>query len=278
MLSSFLTRVAAESSPPVHIAPGGIIEIGGWTITNSMLYAWVCSLFLLALFIFVAKRITMRPKGGITQVVEIGTDFITDTIENSTGSRRLALKYAPFFVTVFFFIAAINLLGLLPGVGEAFTYQEQPVFRAFTADLNGTLAVATISMIMIQYYAIRESGFGRHLRHYFSGNLKNPLTYLAGVYEVLNELIRVFSLALRLFLNIAIGEIIIAVFAYLGKFAAPLTALPFLILELGVCVLQAYIFVMLSITYLSLAVKHGEEHEAEDNVSTEALAAEGKSA
>src|SRR6185436_3479802 len=92
----------------------------------------------------------------------------------------------------------------------------------------------------------------------------NPLTYLAGVYEVLNEVIRIGSLALRLFLNIAIGEIIISVFSYLGKFAAPLTALPFLCLEIGVCILQAYIFVMLSITYLSLAVKHGEENEVED--------------
>jgi F-type H+-transporting ATPase subunit a len=279
VLSSFLSRVAAESSPSVHIAPGGITEIGNFTITNSMIYAWVSSLVLIILFIFVARRITMRPKGGFTQIAELGTEFITGTLENSLGSRRLALKYAPFFVTVFFFIAGCNLLGLLPGVGDAFTYNDTPLLRAFTADLNGTLAVAVIAMVMIQYYAIRESGFTKHLRHYFSGNLKNPVTYLAGVYEVLNELIRVFSLALRLFLNIAIGEIIIAVFAYLGKFAAPLTALPFLVLELGVCVLQAYIFVMLSITYLSLAIKHGEEHEVEDSEQTPTkLVAEGKGA
>lgn len=282
MFSGLLTVFASEaesSGPAVHIAPGEVLTFHGWTITNSMLYAWICSLFLLVLFIFIAKRITMRPKGGFTQIVELGTDFVTGTLENGLGSRRLAVKYAPFFVTVFFFIAGTNLLGLLPGVGEAITVNETPVLRAFTADLNGTLAIAVISMIMIQYYAIRESGFVKHLRHYFAGSLKNPLTYLAGVYEVFNELIRVFSLALRLFLNIAIGEIIIAVFAYLGKFAAPLTALPFLVLELGVCVLQAYIFVMLSITYLSLAIKHGEEHEAEDNADTPAnLTAEVKGA
>ena len=196
------------------------------------------------------------------------------------GDRELALKYAPFFVTIFFFIAFSNLFGLLPGVGEALTVHGGiPVFRAFTADLNGTLAIATISMVMIQYYAIKESGFVRHLRHYFAGNLKNPLTYLAGIYEVLNEFIRVGSLALRLFLNVAIGEIIISVFSYLGKFAAPLTALPFLLLELVVCILQAYIFVMLSITYLSLAIKHGEEHEDEDSaLDVEATSAVSKHA
>jgi F-type H+-transporting ATPase subunit a len=106
------------------------------------------------------------------------------------------------------------------------------------------------------------------LRHYFGGSLKNPLTYLAGVYEIFGEFIRLFSLALRLFLNIAIGEIIIAVFSFLGKVAAPITALPFVMLELGVAVLQAYIFVMLSITYLSLAVKHGEEAEEQDHEPT----------
>lgn len=256
---------AAESGPKVHIAPSELFEIGGFTITNSMVFAWLCGVIFIALFILIAKRMTMRPKGGFTQIVEIGADFVTDTIEKSMGNKQQALKYAPFFVTVFFFIAFSNLFGLLPGVGEALTYNGAPVFRPFTADLNATLAAATVSMIAIQYFAIKESGFIKHLRHYFSGNLKNPLTYLAGVYEVLNELIRVFSLALRLFLNIAIGEIIIAVFAYLGKFAAPLTALPFLILEIGVCILQAYIFVMLSITYLSLAIKHGEEHEQEDS-------------
>ncbi|MGZ6004675.1 MAG: F0F1 ATP synthase subunit A [Candidatus Saccharimonadales bacterium] len=266
---SVFTRFA-ESAPTVHIAPGGLFTIHGYTITNSILYAWVTSVFLLIVFSLIARRVTMRPKGGMTQIVEIGTDFVTGTLENSLGDRQMALKYAPFFVTVFFFIAFTNLLGLLPGVGEALTYHGTPVFRAFTADLNGTLAAAALSMIVIQYFAIRESGLVRHLRHYFSGNLKNPLTYLAGIYEVLNEFIRVGSLALRLFLNIAIGEIIISVFSFLGKFAAPLTALPFVILELGVCVLQAYIFVMLSVTYLSLAVKHGEEHESEDSLPAQA--------
>ena len=265
MLSSALPRLFADSAPVVHIAPGGLFIVHGVTITNSMLYTWICSVLFIILFTIIGRRATLRPKGGFTQVVEIGTDFVTNTLENSLGDRRLAIKYAPFFVTVFFFIMFSNLFGLLPGVGEAFTYHGTPIFRAFTADLNGTLAAATISMIMIQYFAIRESGLVKHLRHYFSGSLKNPLTYLGGVYEVLNEVIRIGSLALRLFLNIAIGEVIISVFAFLGKFAAPLTALPFILLELGVCALQAYIFVMLSITYLSLAIKHGGEHEAEDS-------------
>lgn len=262
MMTSLLTRFASESAksgPAVHIAPGEVFVIGGVSITNSMLFAWICSVIIIVVLFFVARRMTMRPKGGFTQIVEIGTDFITGVVENSLGDRAKALKYTPFFVTLFFFIALTNIMGLLPGVGEAVTVGETPLFRAFTADLNGTLAAALLSMGMIQYYAVQESGFVKHLRHYFAGKLWNPLTYVVGIYEVLNEFIRVFSLALRLFLNVAIGEIIIAVFSYLGKAAAPLTAFAFLTLELGVALLQAYIFVMLSVTYLALAITHGHD-------------------
>jgi len=266
MLNSLINIFSAsEAGPTVHIAPGELFEIHGYAITNSIVFSWVCGLVIIAILAGVARRMTIRPKGGITQVVEIGSDFITGLLENSLGDRDKALKYSPYFVSIFFFIAITNIMGLLPGVGEAFTLNETPVFRAFTADLNGTLAAAVISMIMIQTFAIRESGFIKHLRHYFVGKLWNPLTYLIGFYELFGELIRVGSLALRLFLNVAIGEVIISVFSYLGKFAAPLTSFPFVFLEIGVALLQAYIFVMLSVTYLSLAIKHGhdDDHELE---------------
>ena len=245
----------------VHIAPSGLFDIRGYTITNSILFAWICSAIIIIALAIIARRMTLRPKAGLTQFVELGADFVVNMLQGSLGSRQKAIKYAPYFASIFFFIALSNIFGLLPGVGEALTYHGTPVFRAFTADLNGTLATAAISMVMVQYFAIRESGLIPHLRHYFAGRLWNPLTYLIGFYEVFNEVIRVGSLALRLFLNIAIGEIIISVFSYLGKFAAPITAFPFLLLELGVAFLQAYIFVMLSVTYLSLAMKHGHDED-----------------
>jgi F-type H+-transporting ATPase subunit a len=263
MISNLLRFAAEESGPAVHIAPGDVLVINGFTITNSMLYSWICAVIIFIVLTVVAKRMTIKPKKGFIQLVEIGSEFIISVLQGSLGSRAKAIKYAPYFVTIFFFIALTNIMGLLPGVGEAVTADGNPLLRAFTADLNGTLAVAVVAMFYIQYFAMKESGFINHLRHYFAGKLWNPLTYVIGFYEILNELIRVFSLALRLFLNVAIGEIIIAVFTYLGKIAGPVTALPFLVLELGVALLQAYIFVMLSVTYLSLAMHHGHEEDEE---------------
>lgn len=274
MIINLLEKFAApDAGPPVHIAPGGLFELSGIVITNSMLFGWITSIFLFILFSTIAYRMTIRPRGGFTQIVEIGTDFITNVVRGSLNDDAKALKYAPYFVTMFFFIAISNIMGLLPGVGEAITHQGTPVFRAFTADLNGTLAAAVISMTLIQYFAIRESGFIGHMRHYFAGKLWNPLTYVIGFYEVFNELIRVFSLALRLFLSIAVGEIIISVFSYLGKSAAPLTSFPFLFLELCVALLQAYIFVVLSVTYLALAISHGHDESDELEATAERMGA-----
>ncbi len=249
--------------PIIHITPLKVLTVGGVELTNSMLYGVVCSLLILVLLISVARRMTVFPKGGITQLIEVGTDFITDTLKSALDSEEKAIKYAPYFVSIFFFILFSNWLGLLPGVGEPFQIHGEPLTRPFTADLNGTLAAAIITWLLVQYFAIRESGILRHLRHYFNGSFKNPITLLLGIFEMFSDLTRIASLALRLFLNVAIGEIIIAVFSALGGIAAPITALPFTILELLVGALQAYIFVMLSIMYLAVAVKHGE-HDAHE--------------
>lgn len=264
MLNNILSRFAIE--PLIHITPLTVFTIRGYAVTNSMLYGLVCAMLIIIVLITVARRMTLRPKGGITQIVEVGTDFITDLLKSSLDSEEKAVKYAPYFVSIFFFILFTNWLGLLPIVGEAFRSHNEPLLRPFTADLNGTLAAAIITWLLVQYFAIRESGIARHMRHYFNGSLKNPLTLLLGIFEIFSDFTRIASLALRLFLNVAIGEIIITVFSTLGGVIGPLTALPFTVLELLVGALQAYIFVMLSIMYLAVAVKHGE-HESHDTPS-----------
>lgn len=264
MFNIFAVSDAAEKAGPViHISPAEVLSIGGFSITNSILYGWIASFIIIVLMTLAARKIKIMPGRGPLQFVEIGVDFIINLVSNSLGSREKGLKYGPYFVTIFFFVILNNWLGLVPGVGEAVTVNENPLFRPFTADLNGTLAAALVTMTLVQYIAIKESGWLKHIGHYFNGSLKNPATYLFGIFEIFTEFTRVISLALRLFLNVVIGEIVIAVFSYLGSAGAPLTALPFVMLELAVAGLQAYIFVMLSVTYLAVAMHHShdEEHE-----------------
>lgn len=261
---NFLNLFAATENdgPAIHITPGELFTIGDLSITNSMVYGVLSSVLILIVLIGVSRRMTIRPRRGLTQFIEIGTEFIISTIQNSMGSRKKAIKYAPFFVSAFFFVMFTNWLGMIPGGGESVTYDGNPIIRPFTADLNGTLSASLVMMVLVQYFAIRESGALKHLRHFFAGSLKNPATYLLGIFEIFSEFTKIFSLALRLFLNVAIGEAIIAIFAYLGGYVGFITTLPILLLELFVGALQAYIFTMLTIMYLSAAIHH--EHDAEE--------------
>ena len=261
---------AVAEGPTVHVAPGTVFEIGGVIITNSILYGWITITFMVLFFAWVARKVTIKPRGGVVQFVEAGVEFISNLVVNSFDDKSKGRKYVPFFVTLFFFLLINNWLGLLPGVGEAFRVGETPLLRAFTADLNGTLAAGIVTMIFVYVASIRETGgVLPYLRHFFIGSPWNPLYFVIGILEILTDLTRVLSLSLRLFLNVTIGEIVIAVFSYLGSIAAPVTALPFTMLEMFVGALQAYIFTVLSLMYLSIAANHGS-HTAEHADTEEA--------
>ena len=245
----------AESGPAVHIAPGAVVHIGGLTITNSILYGWISMLLMIIVLVTSARLVTVRPRRGLVQLIEIGVEFMERTVEAGFFDKARAHKYVPFFVTLFFFMLLNNWLGLMPGVGEALNVGGTPLLRPFTADLNGTLAAAVVTMLYVYTSSIREAGsVGRYLRHFFIGNPANPLYFAIGLLEMVTDLTRVLSLSLRLFLNVAVGEMIIAVFSYLGNAAAPLAAAPFTILELFVGALQAYIFATLGAMYVAIAV------------------------
>ncbi|HEX7633065.1 MAG TPA: F0F1 ATP synthase subunit A [Candidatus Saccharimonadales bacterium] len=268
MIAGLLQRFA-DDGPTVHVAPGEVFHIGGVTITNSILYGWIAALVIITLLVWVARRVTVKPQGGIIQFIEVGVDFISNLVENAFDDKKIGRKYVPYFVTIFFFIMLNNWLGLLPFVGEGIQSHDNPLLRPFTGDLNGTLAIGAFTMIFVYASSIRESGGPiKYLRHFFIGSPKNPLYFIIGVLEMFTDLTRVISLSLRLFLNVTIGEILIAVFAYLGHIAASVTALPFTLLEIFVGALQAYIFVILSTMYLAIAVNHASEH-AHDSDLTE---------
>jgi F-type H+-transporting ATPase subunit a len=262
VIGGLLSNFAADSGPSVHVAPAPVFELGGFIITNSILYGWICAVVLIVLFTFIARRVTVKPRGGFVQIVEVGVDFISNLVTNAFDDKKIGRKYVPFFVTLFFFILFNNWLGLLPIVGEGLQAPDgAPLFRPFTGDLNGTFAMGVMTMVLVYAASIKESGgLFKYLRHFFVGSPKNPLYFGIGLLEMFTDLTRVLSLSLRLFLNITIGEIVIAVFAYLGQVAAPVSALPFTLLEFLVAALQAYIFVILAVMYLAIAVNHSSAH------------------
>jgi F-type H+-transporting ATPase subunit a len=266
-LSSIFKLFASESGIHISLKAEPVTVIGPVTITNSILYGFICALFAMFVLVLLTRAIKLRPKKGVANnALEYIVEFIINMLQSPFGNREKAAKYTPVFGTFFLFIIFSNLMGLLPWVGSYVSSGTTPLFRPLSADLNGTIAMAVIAIVYIQYLSIREQGIKGHFKHYFSDKPWNPINFFIGLLEVLGELTRIMSLSLRLFLNTAVGEILIAVFASLvvSNSRTPLLVIPVFMFEVLVAGIQAYVFTILTATYLGLATQHadhGDTHE-----------------
>jgi F-type H+-transporting ATPase subunit a len=263
-----------ESGIHISLKAEPIVKLGPISITNSFLFGLVIAILAIITIVPLSKKIKFNKiNSKKANLLESILEFVISTIEGPLGSRNLAIKLMPYFATYLLFILLNNTLGLLPIVGTGLTYNGSPLFRAFTADLNGTIAMAAIGIIMVQYLSIKIQGGKNHFQHYFTDKPLNPINLFIGLLEVFGEFTRTISLSLRLFLNTAVGEILVAVFTSIivKSGHTPFVVLPILIFELLVAGIQSYIFTVLCANYLGLAIAHYQEHNHKhsDNQSKE---------
>jgi F-type H+-transporting ATPase subunit a len=264
MLSLF-----ASEGPGVPLAAEPVLQIGGLTITNSMFFGAVMAIIVVSLFTFAVRRSTVRPSNKFAFAVESLVEMVLNLGEQNFGSREKAVKHMPLLITLFTFILFNNLAGLIPGVGTINIQTDDgvsPLLRPFTTDLNATLAMAILTIGTVQFYAITELGIFKHLKHYFTDKPWNPMNLFIGLIEVMGEFIRIITLSMRLFGVIYAGEVLIHVVAELsGNFAWAAT-FPIYLMEIFFGVIQAYLFMMLSMVYMAIATRdeHAEEHDDSD--------------
>lgn len=259
--------LVAAADIHVSLKAEKLFNLGPLQVTNSMLYGVICSALIVLVMIIAARRVTLRPQPGLlARGVESIVEFVIKLLESPFGDRATAARFTPIFGVYFIFIIFTNLLELVPWVGEGLYHQaahggRAVLFRPFTADLNGTLAMAIIAILMVQILSVREQGAKKHLQHYFSNQPFNPINLFIGLLEVFGEFTRILSLSLRLFLNTAVGEILITVFTsmILAEGRTPFAVLPILAFEGLVAFIQAYVFTVLAGTYLGLAISHAHE-------------------
>ncbi len=279
MLSSVMSRFAA-GTPGIHISLKAepVFEVGGVTVTNAMIYGVVSASIICWLLYSFARKSTVKAQKGPLAVFEIIMEFIISMLEGAFGSRKRAVEYAPIYATFFLFIMCTNILGLVPVVGPGISVGETPVFRPLTADLNGTIALSAIAIIAVQVLSIKKQGLGGHLKHYFTDKPFNPINTFIGILELFGELTRILSLSVRLFINTAVGEMLIAIFTGIvfinGQ--TPLAALPIFMFEFLVAGIQAYVFTILTALYLAQAISHAhdddEHHDDAKPLEVEKLA------
>jgi F-type H+-transporting ATPase subunit a len=155
-------------------------------------------------------------------------------------------------------VLATYWCSVLPGVG-AITVGDKELFRSLPTDLNFTFAIAIITIVTAQIYAIKYHGFFGNAGRYLVNPLKNPIGWFEGLLELIGEFSRLIALSLRLFGNAFAGEVLLMIVAILSGWFASLS-LPFvMIFELFIGFIQAYVFFMLTLIFTSLAVaSHGD--------------------
>jgi F-type H+-transporting ATPase subunit a len=213
------------------IVPQVIVRLGPVEVTGTVIYTLIVSAVIIVTTLVV--RLGLRRRLSAWQIAaEFMIDHLEGVMHDMSGSNPR--PYTPLVVTLALFIGVANLSGLVPGL------------HAPTADLSTTAALAVIVFLAVPIYGIRSRGLGGYLRHYLE-----PMPLLLPL-EIFTELTRVLTLAVRLFGNVLSGELIIGVLVALVGLLVPI---PVMLLEVLTGVIQAYIFAVLTIVYLSAAIQ-----------------------
>jgi F-type H+-transporting ATPase subunit a len=254
-----------------------LFSIGPLSVTNAMFFSVVTAAFTVIFLLLVARFSQLYPKSRLAYAVELVVDFVWDSAIGAFGDKRLALKHLPLLGSLFLFILVGNLTGsgMLPGVGTITAHSgtgTNILLRPFTTDLNATLSMAILTIGLVQFYSIRFLGFKKYGQHFFAPPFYNPMNIFIGINEVFGEILKIVTLSMRLFGVIYAGEVLITAVSQIAGNFGWLAAVPTVLLEIFFSVIQAYVFMMLSATYL--AIRMGEEGHAEHDEEIKSAKAE----
>jgi F-type H+-transporting ATPase subunit a len=232
----------------IELKPEYVMSIGGLNISNTFLTSILVSLLLITVSVIFYSRKKLIGNIFMDSINVLLYELLglTDTV---TRDRELSKKILPLIATFFIFIITANLLALIPGFFGSFyvnngTYAI-PLLRSPNSDLTTTVALALFSVVSIQYFSIRTLGVLKYLKRFF--NFSGFIQFILGFFEMLSEGIKVLSFSFRLFGNIFAGEVLLLLIAFLVPYILPL---PFMILEVFVGIIQAFIFAMLTLTFI----------------------------
>ena len=208
---------------------------------DTLITMWFAMAVVILLSFFLTRNLQVKPNKAQT-VAESILQFFTGNLEEVKNGE----KHIPIVASLFLFIFVANLMGQLP---LRLIHLKNGELASPTNDINLTAALAIIVLIYYLFQGFKERGF-RYIYHGLS--ITGIITSLVDVLEMIT---RPLSLALRLFANILAGEILVTVVLGLFALAAPV---PVMLFEIFVAFIQAFVFMMLTIAYITSAVS--EEH------------------
>ena len=285
--------------PGVFLPAEKVFEIAGFPITNTLIALFFVDLIVLALA-FGVKRAIASGKNiltGFSGAIEALVDMLYSMTEGTAGKWAKAIF--PWFVTIMLLVLVANWMEMIPGIetvgliepapagehGEFTTTQigpftgimkplsEEgelvkfvPYVRVVSTDLNFTLAIALVVVVMIQVYGIRSQGLAYFSKFWNTGTMFTKpifgvIDFGVGLLEIVSEFSKVLSFVFRLFGNIFAGSVLLFV---IGSLVPVFAQSIFYLLEFFVGAIQAFVFGLLATTFMAQATQgHGGEHHEE---------------
>lgn len=296
LLSVVANLLIRPVQPHIQVAPESLSEtinlpaIGNFYVSNTLTMTLVIDLIVLALALAVrsgARKGELVP-GGVAGVIEWLLEALYNLTETSAG--KYARKIFPWFATIFILVLVANMTKLIPGVETVgilhhaetghpiqelvkgiFTvlpgemengYIVTPWFRALSTDLNFTVALALIAVVMTQVIGFQTQGLGYltkfiNMRTMFTRPFFGFIDFLVGFLELISELAKVLSFSFRLFGNMFAGMVLVALVGSMVPIFAPAMILAF---EFFIGLIQAFVFGMLTMVFMAQATRgHGGE-------------------
>ncbi len=234
-------------------------EMGFWAINVDTMF-WAIALGTLFCWVFkrVADNMVAGVPGGLQNGVETIVEFVDTSVKESFHGKNDLI--APLALTVFVWILLMNTMDLvpvdwIPALASVFGIHFQKVVP--TTDINAAFGMSLSVFCLIIYYSIKVKGPGGFFAELAFQPFPKILMPANLILEGVGLIAKPISLALRLFGNLYAGELIFILIALLPFWAQPFLSVPWAIFHILVIVLQAFIFMMLTIVYLSMA---HEEH------------------
>lgn len=249
-------------------------DIGNFPVTNSMITSWVISIIIIITIRLLVGKTSLVPNKGQLFIESI-VGGLRDIVEPIVGKK---LFFPSFWLLsgLFIFILTQNWSGLLPGVGSIGYYDANgnysSLIRPGNADLNMTLALASVANLVWLYFIFKFEGLKNIVVHIF-GNKANkdevniyvffgliPIFIAVGFIEIISILFRPVSLSFRLFGNVFGGENLLHKMFKIAPGFEWVVPIPFYFMEILIGFVQALVFMLLIAVFIGLMCNHGDEH------------------
>ena len=247
-----------------HFEPQVVFSIGGWGVTQYVIWLFIAFAVTLCVILISSRKLELIPRKKILSVMEYMYSFVNKSVAEDVIGEGFK-KHVPFLATLFFFILICNILGLVPG------------FKTSTGAISCTWALSTISFVYFIVVGIRSMGPIGYIGSLCPSGVPKPMVPVIWFLELFSTLIRILTLAVRLYGNMLAGHMVLAVFSIattvfiqqalfsvsmdviclVPSFLWFVLLLLMYAMECLVAFIQAFVFAILSASYISLAIhKH----------------------